>query len=549
MTFPTIVAFIALALSPLGFSQISDETLDSVFTRLNGDDYDARYAARMDLHNEVSKATAPGNEAQQALVEEQLLARLDSEELLTTKLWILRQLQAIGSSASLPALEALLKADDPNLVDGAEMTISVIDPQEAPVHESLSGRSKQDLAELARTGPNRSDRSKAFSELVKKDAKLAYAVLAEADASAPDFLRIAMTSKNKGLQKKTFAMLPNMTVEKQIVILGALPSRPSTKIEKAVLSLLGSEDETLELQALEAIGRVGTSASLEALLARIDSRDRDIREAAADSLGVIRDTRIDSKLKKTVYNGSIEERIVALEAISLRAIPDAAKIVNGFAADTNLDPKLREVAVSAMEKVGDVDSFPILVNIVVSSEDKGLARDAQKTLKRMSLRLADPEAAWAAFKTGFESADMEKRLALMLVSDSAASKDTIAYLKASWDEGDERIQKMVLRVLPTWRNWDGGFALLDLADKASENEKVRAQCFKGIGNLILGSDENYSREVKFELADQALKATKSPEERKMVIDGFRNSNWRERVYVTYNEVDPELKEAVLEFAK
>lgn len=549
MTFRTIFGFFALSLFPLGLSQISDEKLDSIFIRLSGEDYDARYAARIDLHDEVSKATAPGDEAQQPLVESQLLERLSSEKLLTTRLWILRQLEAIGSSASLPALEALLKSDDPKLADGARMAMNVIAPGESPVVDSLEGHSRQDLAKLARTAPNRADRSMAFSQLAKKDTKLASEVLSEADDSSIDFLRVAMTAKNKGLQKRTLALLPTTSPEKQIVILGALPRRPSARLEKTVLSLLGSGNETLELQALEAIGRVGSSASLEALLDRIGAKDRDIREMASDSLSLIQDDRIDRILKKAAFNGAIDERTIALEALSLRAIPEAAEIVNRFAADRTLDIRLREVAVSAMEQVGNVESFPILVGIVVNDENAGLAKDAQKTLKRMSLRLANPEAAWSAFKAGFEIADRDKRLALMLVSDSAASQKTIDYLLSSWDEGDERIQKMVLRVLPNWRSWDGGFALLDLAEKTVGDEATRTLCFKGIANLILGSDATYPIEEKFELAELALKAANSPEEREIVINGFRTSTGKDRAYVASNEVDSELKAAVIAFRK
>ncbi len=540
-----------LAAMPLAFGQISDAKLDSIFGRLNGDNYDARYAARMDLQDEVSAASAPGNEAQQPIVEEQLLERLASEELLTTKLWLLRQLESIGSEASLPALKALLEADNAELAKGAQMAIDRISPPAAVPPSSFADLTVPELGEKAKNGADRSERFMAFSLLAKRDAKRAAEVLAAAEGSAPDFIRVAMVGTSSSLRRQALAQLKDAGIEAQIVIMGALQQGGKASVEKTVLGLLDSDNETLELQAIEALGRIGSVRSLPALLSRIESGSRDTRDAAADALAMIRDRRIDSKLRKTLKNGSGEDRILALKALSLRASPGVNKLVNAYAADASLDIDLREEAISNMELVGDVDSFPILIDIVLNEKESGLRRDAQKTLKRMSLRLADPDAAWAAFAAGFAASegDVDTQLALLLVSDSAPSKDAIAYLKSAWSSGDARIQKMVLRVLPTWRNWDAGFALLDLAKAEGDNPKLRAQCFSGIGKLILGSDATFPLEVKFDLAAAALEQAKNAEERESVITGFRYSTWRERVHVTYEDVDPELKKAVLEYAK
>ncbi len=551
LTVRAFAAGLALAMLPFGFAQISDSNLESIFQRLNGDDYDARYAARMDLQREVSVATAPGNEAQQPLVEAQLLERLQSEELLTTKLWILRQLESIGSEKSLTVLEGLLTTEDVHLVNGAKMAIERISPSPVPAPLFLKDASVAELTELARTSENRSERFMAFSLLAKKKAKVAAVLMAEADKSAPDFIRAAMLSSNRGLQKKAMALLASSSVDKQIVIMGALQRGAPASAEKTLLGLLGSENETLELQTIEALGRVGSVKSLDALLSRIDSKSRDVRDAAADALAMIPDTKVDSNLRAMLESGAVEEQVLALKALSLRASPGVNKLVNTYAADDSVNNELREEAISNMELVGDVDSFPILVNIVINGKKSGLRKDAQKTLKRMSLRLADPEAAWASFADGFKASegDIDTQLALMLVCDSAPSKDAIAYLKSAWDSGDARIQKMVLRVLPTWRNWDAGFALLDMANAAGDDAKLRGECYKGIGKLILGSDATFPMQVKFDLAAAALEKAQSQEERESVITGFRYSTWRERVHVTYNEVDPDLKVAVLEYAK
>ncbi|EDY82654.1 PBS lyase HEAT-like repeat domain protein [Verrucomicrobiia bacterium DG1235] len=557
LSLKSITAVLALGIVPLGFSQIPEDDLESIFSRLNGDDFDARYAARMDLQDHVSKATEPGNDAQQSIVEAQLLERLDSEELLTTKLWLLRQLSSIGSSASLATLEKLQQSENAILADAARMaTERNPDSQgfESQMATELSDDPRQ-LEKLAKNDPNRSVRSAAFSKLATKNPKIAADLLIQAlssedNRSAPDFIRIAMKSSSARLYKTTLESLLESDASNQVAIIGALKSGPSSKIEKMLLRLLPTENTSLEIQIVDALGRVGSSKSLEALLPRISAKDRDLREAASDALARIDDPRIDRQLKRDTRNGDLEDRVKALEALSIRASSGVSELVNSLAADTSLDPDLREEAIAAMELVGNVESLPILVKIVIDEAESGLRRDAQRTLKRMTLRIADPDAAWAAFDAGFKASasDVDTQLALMLVSDSAPTEEAIEFLKEAWNGGDARIQKMVLRVLPTWRNWQGGFALLDLSDMAGDEAKLREQCFKGVGKLILGSDATFPIEGKFELSGVALKKARTPEERKAVITGFRYSTWRERVHVTYNDVDPELRDAVLEYA-
>ncbi|MBD5780121.1 HEAT repeat domain-containing protein [Pelagicoccus sp. NFK12] len=547
----TLAATFALGAMPLSFAQISDAELDSIFDRLNGDDFAARYAARMDLQDEVSAATAPGKEAQQAIVEQQLLERLQSEPLLTTKLWILRQIESIGSEAAIPQLRQLVDSGDGELAKGARMAMDRIVPPPQPEPPPYEGLSASELADLARNAPNRSIRYRAFMQLSKQDAKAAAAVMLDAEASAAEFIRIAMNSSSSLLRREALAQLDSPKVSHQIAVLGALSEKLPQSVEKSLLRLLESENETLELQTIEALGRAGTARSLQALLSRIEARSRDLRDAAADALAAIPDSKIDRSLRKMLKRGAVEERVLALKALSLRASPGVNRLVNAYAADSDLDNPLREEAISNMELVGDVDSFPILVDIVLNEAQSGLRRDAQKTLKRMSLRLADPDAAWAAFEQGFAASegDVDTQLALLLVSDAAPNAEAIAFLKSLWNAEDPRFRKTLLRVLPAWRNWDGGFALLELAAASDESQGLQDQCFAGIGKLILGSDATYPMDVKFELAAAALDQAKNPRQRQSVITGFRYSTWRERVHVTYNEVDPELKEAVLEYAK
>lgn len=59
------------------------------------------------------------------------------------------------------------------------------------------------------------------------------------------------------------------------------------KKEAPILKLIGSKDKSVQLAAIEALGKVGKDDSFNALIVRLTDDDADIREAAAKALGAM----------------------------------------------------------------------------------------------------------------------------------------------------------------------------------------------------------------------------------------------------------------------
>lgn len=539
-----LVAGIAMLGLPLGYSQIPEQEIESIFSRLNGDDYDVRYDARMDLQDAVTSAGAPGSDGQPALVEAQLLERLKNEPLLTTRLWILRQLHLIGTDASIDTLESLLISDSRELVNAVKMTLQAISGEQGAGNPLKLPEKLNELLDALDEADNEAIQSAIYEKIAQRNPRQAEAILLA--SPLPEYIRTAATSKRSRLVRAAMGLLDSSDVATQIVVLGALDDKIPSRVEKQMIELLDSESETLTIQTLEALGRVGSAKCLDAVLALSGARSRDIRESAIDTLAAIQDPRIDRSLFTAARKGDAVERAKAVKALSFRASEGIAQLVNQFAADPNLDIAIREEAIAAMEIVGNAESLPVLIEIVLAEDASGLRKDAQKVLKRMTLRTADAEAAWAAFKTGFDKADQDAMLALMLVADSAPTEEMVSYLMNAYETGDSSIQKMVIRVLPSWRNWDGGNALLTIAERADSDEMVRSQAFKGIGRLILGSDGNYPIEGKYALGNAAFEVAKTDDEKKAVLGGFRYFSGSDKRYLNRDELDvaPEIVDAI-----
>lgn len=546
----------------------NDASLDQLVATLESDDYAARHEARMEIQDRVSIASAPGNNTEQTEIESKLTMYLDSKYLPTTRLWILRQLASIGTDASVDAIAELLDDDNMHISDGARMALesNASDKAFEVLQSNINGSNANDadvldsdfeaLTEQAKEGPDRAARAAAFKKCIQLNPKksielLEYAISSEDFDSDSDFVRIGYTSENRKIEGFLQKQLPNLSSKLQGVILAALPPAKSKKLESQILELLANtESEALKRGATDALGRVGSIASLDALLTGLEAKSKTMNETAAFALASIDDPKIDRRLLRDASQGEVEERIAAIKALGYRASGGASNLVTRIAQEDS-DPKIQEAALSTIEMIGTTDSYPVLIKLIIEGSESGLRRDAQIAMKRLSLRSEDPDTTWTAFQKGLEDAgeDKEAVLSLVTIIDSASSSDSLDYLRSMWNEGDDSIKKTILKVLPLWRNWEGGEMLVAIAQEPGASEETRNSSFKGIGRLILGSDANYSIEGKFELAAAALEAANTPEERNDVIQGFRYATWRERVFVDYNPVDPELKIAVKEFEK
>lgn len=606
--------------------QIPSEAMQSHLDALRGEDYAARYEARMAIQDAVAQTGAKGESKELERLELQLAELAASDLPLTTRLWMLRQLNLIGSDASVDTLAGLLDDQEPKIAEAARMALDRIPGRRSSrallgqlEEEERSGQALGLIDALKRRGYRRANREiakrlrgedvdivrasvvalgelgggrarRALTEFrgeapkeleglvelsllkVAGNWRMAEGLLMEGSSAAAraaafrravelrgrkaaelmndflqsgqeqgrgEILRIAMLSGEPALVEAGKEALTELSPASQSVVLGALAAEGDRSAEALVQPFVDSENETLQLQAVEALGKVGTVSSLSLLMDLLDSSSRDLREAALQAIALLEGDEVDQRLLAQAREGELK----AIQALSARNSEGAVSLLNQLASGEGSEA-LREAALAALEEVGDGRSLPILVDLIVTQPARGgLRRDAQIAFKRLSLRQGEAEKAWHAFAAGLEQAagDAGARLALLQVADAAPTPEAISFLRKAWATSGEEEREAILRVLPSWPNWDGGYLLLEIAQRPGVSEEARQACYRGIGRLVLASDLNYSMEGRFDLAGKALEAAETEEEKRAVLDGFRNASWRERNFATQNEVHPELK--------
>jgi len=627
---PVLLIVSALSCLNSGYGKLENSDLAEIVATLQGSDYDARFKARMTLQDHVSEASSPGNEAVRAEIEAKLVSLLEADFPTTTRLWLIRQLNSIGSEASVNSLAALLGDGNVHIADGARMalqmntssrataaliaglgkasgservigflsslsqrggksaiaaivpylsngdldiaTAAVTALKELKADDALetfyprapkSAKALVELAllerttdfgfckELAKNGGNSAVQVAAFRRSIALSSGKASKLFASLVSSSRQktrsaLLRAALLSGKSNVARAGLALIEESDPAQQAVIVASLGSiGPSRNSEKAILALGETENEALKLQVIEALGEVGGVSSLPWLMEALELRSRDLSGAAAHAIASLGDQRVDRKLMASAADGEDGDRIAAINVLSYRNSDGAAALVNQIAAG-DASVAVREQAVEAMERIGDGDSLKVLVDLIVGEEGT-LRKVAQKTLKRVSSRMGDPDTVWSAMREGFEAAngDGKAKNALLLVSDSAPTPGAIDFFRSEWSVGGKTVRRDLLRVLPGWKNWDGGFLMLEFAKGEGLSDSLRDACFSGIGRLILSSNANASTNVKFDLANKSLAIAETEKQRQAILSGFRNASSRDVKFAKGGDVDPALKKLLL----
>ncbi len=119
LTFCASMAFLQLT----SWGQVPENT-DAIIGKLSAENEEARFEAQMQLQEIASNSSRPGAELERIALATHLAAKATDPSLpKTTRSWLIRQLEYIGSTESIPALTSLLEDRDLELKESARRAL------------------------------------------------------------------------------------------------------------------------------------------------------------------------------------------------------------------------------------------------------------------------------------------------------------------------------------------------------------------------------------------------------------------------------------------
>lgn len=306
--------------------------------------------------------------------EKKLIRLLESDAPLGAKETVCRQLAYMGTEASRPVLEAMLKRRET-----AEMARYAL-------HGIDSPSPRKPIAAGPRSSPRPATEIRQLHEL--------------AMANRRDQLpRVLASLQSPGLDVRIAALqcLPELGGAQQIPLLleraastsdpeqaaarFALVRMPSEDVDRALASGLSEFNRAERIEAIRALGERGYPAAAQPLLSALSDPDAAVRREAARALrAIVRPEHAQPLLARMETAPPADWRLyesAVTSAVLRDGKPDASPVIQAFERVTN--PQLRQSILTIISQIGSPASLPA-VRAALSSSDPGVARAAARAL-------------------------------------------------------------------------------------------------------------------------------------------------------------------------
>lgn len=239
-----------------------------------------------------------------------------------------------------------------------------------------------------------------------------------------------------------------------ITVLQSIREQQREDLEPWVLQRLAGASEAVEMAAVRCLAVVGGSPSIDALVARAGSSSNKLSAEAMKSLAVLKDKALDARLKEAIANPQHPYYLTALELVSLRNSAGSVTYYNQLFAARS--PRGDELAAGlrGMERLGNIDSVKLLVARLRTETDPAVVRALQIAIKRVAIRLEQPDRIWqeAILPALSPPAGVELEARLLPILDAVASPAALARCIERVNGGDAILVRAAEQALIRWRD-------------------------------------------------------------------------------------------------
>jgi HEAT repeat protein len=330
---------------------------------------------------------------------------------------------------------------------------------------------------------------------------------------------IAMVKEMPGTEvtKALAKELPNLSAKSQVQLLSALGDRGDVAARPAVVAAVKSEDESVRIAALRALGQLGDGSSVE-LLAQSAAGSRGAEQKAArDSLYRLRGANVDKVILEAIPKAEAKTKAELISSIGQRNITAGVATLLETAKDP--DRKVRTGSLRTLKVVAGPENLPALVGLLINAKSSSDRTEAQKTIAAVAHRIEDKNKQAANVLAALPSVkETPARCALLNVLGRIGDNSALPVLTGALKDENVEVQTAAIRALADWPTSEPVVELQKIAE-SSGNKVHRILALRGFVRLLgLASDRSAGETI--ELYKKAMSLAPDAGEKKKVLSGL-----------------------------
>jgi HEAT repeat protein len=332
---------------------------------------------------------------------------------------------------------------------------------------------------------------------------------------------IAMVKEMPGTEvtKALAKELPNLSAKSQVQLLSALGDRGDAAARPAVVAATKSEDQSVRIAALRALGPLGDDSDVELLSQAAAGSTGAEQKAARDSLYRLRGTNVDKIILADIPKADAKAKVELISSVGQRNITTGVSTLLETAADS--DGKVRIESLRVLKIVAGPEQLPALVELLIRAKSPTDRTEAQKTITAIAHRIEDKnrqaESVLAALPSVKETT---ARCSLLNVLGRIGDNKALPVLTAALKDDNIEVRTEAIRALAEWPTPEPLPDLLKVTE-GSDNKVHRILALRGFIRL-LGLTSDRPADETIEMYKKAMSLAPDAGEKKRVLSGLAN---------------------------
>jgi len=314
--------------------------------------------------------------------------------------------------------------------------------------------------------------------------------------------------------------LPKLSTTGQVQLLSALGDRADATALPAVIEAGKSQEESVRVAALRAVGQLGGVADIPLLAERAAATKGAEQKAAREGLYRLRGPEVDAAILKNLLSAQPGVKAELIDAIGERNIAGAIEALLKTGKDE--DRKVRLESFRVLKIVAKPQDMPALVNLLLETKNEPDRGEAEKMVAAVAHKIEDKARQSAAVQAVLPNVkEVPDRASLLRVLGRIGDAGSLPTLRTALGSREAEIQDAAIRALSDWPTGDPVPDLLKVA-QTSTNQVHKVVALRGFVRL-LGLESDRPAEQTIDLYKKAMDLAGDATEKKRVLSGLANT--------------------------
>jgi len=330
-------------------------------------------------------------------------------------------------------------------------------------------------------------------------------------------VKAARNAPTKDATRALTEMLAELEPNSQQQVLGLIAEKGDQSSVKFVKEVLDSDTESVRMEAIETLTRIGGDEAAEALLEIAINDDGPAQKAAYAGLSVMVGPGVEEIIKVRAASGDINSRVVAIGLLGERRIAGALESLLGYADDDNGD--ISAAAFKALPAVAGSDDIPILADLLAKTESGRARQNAVAALKSVLGKTTDKDVAGQVMIDKMEASGKEVRLSMLTTLNALGGSAALKTVADAAQSSDQAMRDAGIRTLSDWPDFEAVEILLGIASKSETTLTHHVLATRGAIRLIRES-ESAPLNDRTKLCFYAFEQARRDQEKKQAISAM-----------------------------